>query len=135
MKKQTVPAQACHMFVDSGWGDVQLPGDLPVGHAPSDLHEDLDIKIRPLLPVGCGECLAAEGPLAVKARKPLDTVWWDVSSVEPGPFKLPARMQSTVELAVRIWAVGWCPGFLSCLHTPEGQGSNQQHFRRHNLVF
>ena len=132
MKQQTVPAQALHVFVNGSWADIQIPGDLPVGHATGDLHENQGIEVWPLLPVGCGEGLAAEGALAVEACKPLDTEGMDLSPVESRPFELPTGVQPTVKKALRVGAMGRDPGFLSSVHAPEGQGSNQQHFHRHN---
>jgi hypothetical protein len=132
MKQQTVPAQALHVFVNGSWADIQIPGDLPVGHASGDLHEYPSIEVRLLLPVGCGEGLAAEGTFAVEACKPLDTEGMDLPPVESSPFEFPTGGQPTVKKAVRVGAMGRDPGFLSSVHAPEGQGSNQQHFHRHN---
>ena len=135
MKQQTVTAQPFHVFVYGSRADIQIPGDLPVGHASGDLHEYPSIEVWPLLPVGCGEGLAAEGALAVEACKPLDTEGMDLSPVESSPFERPARRQATVIKAIRIGTVGRDPGFLSSVHTPEGQGSNQQHFPWHNSFY
>ena len=132
MKQQTVPAQALHVFIDCCRRNFQIPGDLSVGHASGDLHEYPSIEVRLLLPVGCGESLAAEGAFAVEACKPLDTEGMDLSPVESSPLKLPSGCQAIVKVALRVGAMGRDPGFLSSAHAPEGQGSNQKHFHRHN---
>jgi len=68
-------ADAGDVSIDSRGADIDVSGDLAVGHTPDGLHEDALVEVGTLLPVGCIESLGAERPFAAVAYKPLDTLW------------------------------------------------------------
>ena len=74
VEEQAVAAEAAELAVDGRGGDVQIPGDLAVGHAAGGLGQQLREDVGSFEPVGGGEGLGAEGAAAVEAEKPLDTV-------------------------------------------------------------
>ena len=97
--------------VDRLGTDVQVPGDLSVGHATDGLHEDLGIQVGTFLPVGLGERLGTEGSLTGLAGKPADTVGSDESRVVSGLFERPGATGVLVKPAFGVGAEGRNPRF------------------------
>ena len=75
VKQHTVSGETGQVSIDGAWTDLQVPGDLSIGHAADGLHQDGCVDVRSFLPVSGAECLGAEGSLAGLAGKPLDTCW------------------------------------------------------------
>jgi hypothetical protein len=94
------------MATDGLRTDIQISGDLAVGHATDGFHENLGIKVGPLLPVGRTEGLSTEGALAVFAEKPGDTVGVAEGRVVADLLEGRAAGELCVVYAVRIGAVG-----------------------------
>jgi hypothetical protein len=82
MKQKTMTAQTGDVPVDGLRSDLQITGNLPVGHTSGGFHDDLGIEFGAFLPIGGGEGLTTEAPFAGLASEPLDTVWCGESSEE-----------------------------------------------------
>ena len=66
---------AREVAVDGSRVDIQVPGDLAIGHAADGLHHNGGVQVRAFLPVVWGKGLGTEAAFAGFACKPLDTVW------------------------------------------------------------
>ena len=75
--------------IDGVWGDVQIAGNLAVGHAAEGFHEDQAIEVWFFLPVGCAEGLSTEVAVAVQACEPLYAVGWLLAFEESCFFERP----------------------------------------------
>ena len=73
MEQHAVAAHAGKMSINSAWINLQVLGDLSVGHAADSFHKDFLVEVGALLPIGCAEGLCTEGDTAALARIPLDT--------------------------------------------------------------
>ena len=78
--------------IDGIWRDVQITGNLAIGHAAEGFHEDQAIEVWHFLPVGCAEGLSTEVAVAVQAGKALDAVGWLLAFKKPGFFERPAHL-------------------------------------------
>jgi len=106
-----MPAQTGDVPVDGFRTYFQISGDLSVRHSSNCFHDDFGIQVTPLLPVGLTECLGAEAAFAGIARKPLDTVWIDLSSEVANLFEWPGVPRNAVIWAFGVRAKGRSPGF------------------------
>jgi len=101
--------QPSDMSVDRLWTDLQIPGDLAVGHASGGLHDDLGVEVWSSLPIGSGEGLRAEAAFAGLAGKPLDPMWGLESPEVANLLKWPRIAVVIVVFAVRVGAEGRGP--------------------------
>ena len=114
MKEEAMPAQTGDVPVDGFRTYFQISGDLSVRHSSNRFHDDFGIQVTPLLPIGLTECLGAEAAFAGIARKPLDTVWIDLSSEVANLFEWPWVSGNPVIWAFGVGTEGRSPGFSCC---------------------
>ena len=55
-------------------------------------------------PVGGGEGLSGEGPVAMEAEEALDAIWFGLTGIEASTFEWPGRGVVEVERAVWVGA-------------------------------
>jgi hypothetical protein len=76
MEEHAVAAEPGEVVVDRAGGAAENPGDLAIGRSGDGVLVDLDEELGSFEPVGGGEGLGGEGPLAGLAAESLDGVRW-----------------------------------------------------------
>lgn len=79
VQQHAVTSEAGDVAIYGLGTDFEVSGDLAAGHATGGLHKDELVEVWSLLPVRVGKSLAAEGAFAGFTKKPLYTLWGNLS--------------------------------------------------------
>jgi hypothetical protein len=107
--QEAVSAEAGDVPRDGLVADAASAGKLSISRAANEIHEDLSIEVRHLLPVGGGEGLSTEGAAAALAEKPRDTLGVGEGGIVADALEIGTPRERLVTMAFRIWAVGRQP--------------------------
>jgi len=107
MEEETVPPEPANRPIDGRRRDLQVAGDLPIGHAAHRSHEKPCWQIGPLEPVRRREGLGAKATPATQTCKALHQKGRLLATVESGALPSPKQLQVPVMQALGIRAEGW----------------------------
>ena len=109
MEEQAVPSEALDLSIDGRWRDLEVVGDLAVGHAAGGEGHELRQDVSPFEVVVGAEGTLTEGDTTDLACIPLETSVVGDTREEATALVGPRLLQVYVGRAVVFRAVGWCP--------------------------